>query len=299
MKDTLVSQIKKCIEDKISGGGMADKKFIIFPFGDVGLQVKYVLNNVYAIQESYILDNKLSEYNTNIKTTAFLKNIECENYYLILACTNREIYGELKKNIIKYFPNKNILELPSMRHITLIGKHSYGPICRDHQFIESIGNFCSFAIGTEVVFNHEIKCITTHPMIYEGANWGGKNFVDYGCFKDSPWYIEGIQPKQEHLKQAKRIKIGNDVWLGHNVIITNYANIGNGVIAGAGAVITKDVPDYAVVAGVPARIVRYRYLPEEIECMNKIAWWDWSDKEIRERYDDFYLPISEFIIKYI
>ena len=77
MKDTLVSQIKKCIADKISGGGIADKKFIIFPFGDVGLQVKYVLNNVYAIQESYILDNKLSEYNTNIKTTDFLKNIEC------------------------------------------------------------------------------------------------------------------------------------------------------------------------------------------------------------------------------
>lgn len=297
MEDTLVSQIKKCMEDKISGGGIEDKEFIIFPFGDVGLQVKYVLNNVYGIQEAYVLDNKLSKYNTNIKTTDFLKNIECENYYLILACTNREIYGALKKNIIKYFPNENILELSSMRHITLIGKHSYGPICRDHQFIESIGSFCSFAIGTEVVFNHEMQYITTHPMIYEGANWG--EFVDYSCFKNSPWYIEGIQPKREYLKQAKRIKIGNDVWLGHNVIITNYANIGNGVIAGAGSVITRDVPDYAVVAGVPARIVRYRYLPEEIECMNKIAWWDWSDKEIRERYDDFYLPINEFIIKYI
>lgn len=101
------------------------------------------------------------------------------------------------------------------------------------------------------------------------------------------------------MKQFKRIRIGNDVWLGHNVLITNYSNIGNGVIAGAGSVITKDVPDYAIVAGVPARIIRYRYTKEEINCMNQIAWWNWSDQEIRERYDDFYLPVQEFIRKYI
>ena len=97
----------------------------------------------------------------------------------------------------------------------------------------------------------------------------------------------------------KRITIGNDVWLGMNVIITNYANIGNGVIAGAGSVITRDVPDYAVVAGVPARIIRYRYEKTRIEALNQIAWWDWTDDEIRERYDDFYLPIDDFIKKYL
>jgi len=83
------------------------------------------------------------------------------------------------------------------------------------------------------------------------------------------------------------------------VIVTNGSNIGNGVIAGAGAVITKDVPDYAVVAGVPARVIRYRYNPEQIKALNKIAWWDWSDDEIRERFDDFYLPIDDFIKKYL
>lgn len=86
---------------------------------------------------------------------------------------------------------------------------------------------------------------------------------------------------------------------GKNVTVTNYANIGNGVIAGAGSVITKDVPDYAVVVGAPARIIRFRYSPSQIECLNKIAWWDWTDDEIRERYDDFYLPVDEFIKKYL
>lgn len=89
------------------------------------------------------------------------------------------------------------------------------------------------------------------------------------------------------------------MWLGRNVLITNSANIGNGVIGAGGAVITKDVPEYAVVAGVPSKIIRFRYTTEEIASLNKIAWWDWTDEEIRSRYDDFYLPIGEFIDKYL
>lgn len=63
-------------------------------------------------------------------------------------------------------------------------------------------------------------------------------------------------------------------------------------IAGAGSIITKDVPDYAVVVGAPARIIRFRYSPSEIESLNKIAWWDWTDDEIRERSDDFYVTVK-------
>lgn len=110
--------------------------------------------------------------------------------------------------------------------------------------------------------------------------------------------MENIEPKSDMIKKQRRMTIGNDVWLGRNVIITNSSNIGNGVIAAAGAVITKDVPDYAVVAGVPARIIKYRYTPNQIEALNKIEWWNWTDDEIRERYSDLYLPVDEFIRKY-
>jgi len=103
----------------------------------------------------------------------------------------------------------------------------------------------------------------------------------------------------QNLKITGRSRIGNDVWLGRNVIVTNYANIGNDAVAGAGTVITQDVPDYAIVVGAPARIIRYRYSPEEIQSLNKIAWWDWPDDDIRERYDDLYLPVKEFIRKYL
>ena len=299
---TLIGQIKDCIEQKLD----ADfRKFIIFPFGDVGMQVKEVLRNAYGIEAEYVLDNNLCKYNSDIKALGFLDNISCDKFCVILASTNTDIYGELKKELQKYFADENIAELSSMvkfendkkKWNTKIGKYSYGPLCTNHPLIESIGAFTSIAFGTCVIGNHDDQFVTTHPLIYYGAYY--EKYEENTNYKDEKWYFEGVQPHREKIKQIKSIKIGNDVWLGCNVLITNYANIGNGVIAGAGSVITKDVPDYAVVVGAPARIIRFRYSPSQIESLNKIAWWDWTDDEIRERYDDFYLPIDEFIKKYL
>lgn len=298
---TLICQIKECIERKLDAGF---RKFIIFPFGDIGMQVKGVLKSAYGIEAEYVLDNNLYKYNSDIKALDFLDKVSCKEFCVVLASTNPDIYRELKRDLQRYFVDENIAELSSMvesqlkkQWYTKIGKYSYGDICRNHPFIESIGAFSSFAGGTDVVQNHVVQYLTTHPMLYYGAHL--EEFEEYSNSKSASWYFDGVQPHRDKVKPLKRIKIGNDVWLGRNVTITNYANIGNGVIAGAGSVITKDVPDYAVVGGVPARIIRFRYSPEEIESLNKIAWWDWTDDEIRERYDDFYLPIDKFIQKYL
>lgn len=87
--------------------------------------------------------------------------------------------------------------------------------------------------------------------------------------------------------------------MGHGVLIANGSDIGNGVIAGAGSIITKPVPDYAVVVGVPARIIRYRYNQEQIKALNEIQWWNWSDEKIRNCYSDFFDDIDTFIKKHI
>ena len=86
--------------------------------------------------------------------------------------------------------------------------------------------------------------------------------------------------------------------IGRNALIIAGCKIGNGVIIGAGAVVTKDIPDYAVAVGVPAKIVQYRYTQEQIYKMLKIAWWNWTDEKICEVYDDFYLDVEKFIAKY-
>ena len=94
------------------------------------------------------------------------------------------------------------------------------------------------------------------------------------------------------------VKIGSDVWVGERTIILSRVEIGNGAIIAAGSVVTKSIPAYAIVGGVPARIIRYRYMPEQIEALNRIAWWDWPDEKIREYYNDFYLSAEEFIAKH-
>lgn len=268
------------------------------------MQVLNIMRSIYSLEPAYLIDNHKYKYSNNIHELSFLSRINAAEYIMILASTNLEIYDNLKCCASEYLPVQNIIELECMtfkiefpKWKTDIGRYSYGPICYDHMWIESIGSFCSFAIGVDVVTNHEFRYVTTHPIIYQGKHIKGYEH-SFAVYKDFDYYMSGIEPKSEMIKKQKRIRIGNDVWLGKNVTITNSANIGNGVIAAAGAVITKDVPDYAIVAGVPARIIRYRYTSEQIEALNKIAWWKWTDNEIRERYDDFYLPIEEFIKKY-
>ena len=296
------------------------RDFIIYPFGRNGMEVKDILGNRYGITERYIVDNHLCEFRSDIFSIDKLPSdaLDC---VLLLTVDNKNIYDDVlnaalaifdEKQILKIFPNDNKTERkPDPREHALsfyrtlktkIGKYSDGPLAGgDHPFIESIGAFCSFAIGVDVVANHPMQYLSTHGFLYEGIERPiCKLCTPPRMYKDLAGlrgYFPGVEPHGE-LPKERRITIGNDVWLGRNVIIANYSNIGNGVIAGAGSIITRDVPDYAIVVGAPARIIRYRYTAKQISALNKIAWWDWSDEKIRANYDDFYLPIEEFIEKY-
>ncbi|MBB5887996.1 CatB-related O-acetyltransferase [Lactovum miscens] len=87
------------------------------------------------------------------------------------------------------------------------------------------------------------------------------------------------------------VEIGNDCWLGLGVKILNSIKIGDGAVIAAGAVVTKDVPPYAIVGGVPAKIIKYRFTEDLIEKLLKIKWWDWDINTIKERakeFDDIY-----------
>lgn len=85
-----------------------------------------------------------------------------------------------------------------------------------------------------------------------------------------------------------RIMIGNDVWVGMKSLVIDGVKIGDGAIVGAQSVVTKDVPPYAIVAGSPAKIIRYRFTPEIIDRLLEIKWWDLEDDEINEKLDFFH-----------
>ena len=92
--------------------------------------------------------------------------------------------------------------------------------------------------------------------------------------------------------------IGHDTWIGHGAIIMPGVIIGNGAVVGSGAVVTKDVDLYTVVVGVPAKPIKQRFPEVIVRKLEEIKWWDWSYETIKERLDDFYLPIKEFTDKY-
>lgn len=295
------AHIRKAIENQLAKG---KREFILFPFGEWGMLTKKILNEVYGIQETCIIDNYLAKFNSNIKELSCLNQEQYKQCIILITSDNEDVYKELRDSVRQHADEGRIVdifkkdfdkkEFMRPKHVTKVGKYSYGPLC-DHWLVESVGAFCGFAAGVDVVENHALGYVSTHPFLYYGTTDAHESV--YEGYRESPWYFENVNPKG-YADKLKRVIIGNDVWLGKNVTITNGSNIGNGVIAGAGAVITKDIPDYAVVVGVPARIIRYRYTQEQIDRLNEIRWWDWSDEKIRVFYEDFYEDIDFFIKKH-
>lgn len=131
-----------------------------------------------------------------------------------------------------------------------------------------IGKFCSIACGAKFLFNcanHTLKSLSTYtfPLFYE----------DWGLEKSdvaTAWDNKGD------------IVIGNDVWIGYEAVIMAGVHIGNGAIIAARSVVTKDVPPYTIVGGVPARPIRTRFDEETIRKLETLKWWDWSAEKIRQ-----------------
>ena len=88
-----------------------------------------------------------------------------------------------------------------------------------------------------------------------------------------------------------RLIIGNDVWIGANVTILGGLKIGDGAVIGANAVVTRDIPPYAVVAGVPAKIIRYRFNKKIRNKLLQIKWWNWPKSKILKNIEDLYNPL--------
>ena len=93
--------------------------------------------------------------------------------------------------------------------------------------------------------------------------------------------------------------LGHDVWIGHGAIVLPGVSIGTGAAVGAGAVVTQDLPPFAVAVGVPARVLRFRFAPQIVAALQRIAWWEWERAQLADTLQDFRrLDAEAFCRKY-
>ena len=172
---------------------------------------------------------------------------------------------------------------------TKIGTKSYengAIVSRSGTSEITIGKYCSIAQNVRFFAdggNHMFSKITTFPIFDSLFTNQELNKSDF----------------RKKFEEKQGIEVGNSVWIGSGCYVMPGIKIGNGATVAANSVVTKDVPDYAVVAGSPAKIIKMKDDQNVIELMNLIAWWNWNEKLIRERLNDFYfLDLKGFSEKY-
>lgn len=137
-----------------------------------------------------------------------------------------------------------------------------------------IGCYCSVAYGVTIVASgeHNYHAVANYPF---HARFDGDDTID--TFTKGP------------------VRIGSDVWVGAKATILSGVTVGDGAVIAAGAVVTKDVPPYAIVAGVPARVIKYRFPPQIVAQLLEIRWWNWPAETVRANKFRFYDGIEEFL----
>jgi acetyltransferase-like isoleucine patch superfamily enzyme len=155
---------------------------------------------------------------------------------------------------------------------TQIGDYTYlGPNC--NVTAASIGKFCSIASEVYIgLGSHPLApFVSTHPIFYL------RRLSQHWTFADS-----------DYRSDYRHTTIGSDVWIGLRAAVRDGVMIGDGAIIATGAIVTRDVPPYAIVAGVPGRILRYRFPCETIQLLIEFKWWDRDEDWLRENWRMFH-----------
>lgn len=145
-----------------------------------------------------------------------------------------------------------------------------------------IGKFCSIAANVRInALEHPLERVTTHKITYRPNEY----------FK-----FLGLDRDFRERRRAKRVVVGNDVWIGHGAVVMPGVTLGDGAVVGANAVVTRDVAPYTVVAGAPARPLRARFAPEVAARLSALAWWDWPAEKLAEAIPDMQaLAVEAFL----
>jgi acetyltransferase-like isoleucine patch superfamily enzyme len=149
-----------------------------------------------------------------------------------------------------------------------VGRYSYGDpqIWGAGEADLAIGSFVSIAIGCKIYlgFEHNTHWLTTFP------------------FPANPTAFPNVRDVVGHPRTRGNVMIGNDVWIGSDVTILSGSTIGDGAVIGAKSLVSGSIPPYSIVGGVPARVIKYRFPPNEVETLLSLSWWDWPEADLQQ-----------------
>ena len=156
-----------------------------------------------------------------------------------------------------------------------LGAYSYA--VSGYYFGVEIGRYCSIGEGVQIGrHSHPLDFGSTSPLFYTEK----RNVLGQAVNHKSADSEYSFRPNRAPTV-FKPTKIGNDVYIGHDAFIMPGINVGDGAIIGARSVVTKDIPSYSIVAGVPAKIIRQRFTQEIIDELTRTKWWKFSLKQLR------------------
>lgn len=178
------------------------------------------------------------------------------------------------------FSEFNRLHFASIVKDSILGRFTYVAGARIQS--ATIGNFCSIGPGSRVggLGHHPTNWVSTHPVFYSRNKQSNARFSDKNYFTET-----------------KRVSIGNDVWIGAKAIVLDGVNIGDGAVIAAGAVVTQDVQPYAIVGGVPAKLIRFRFEQNIIDALVASCWWTWSEDKLRGKLEIFRVSPTDEILE--
>jgi acetyltransferase-like isoleucine patch superfamily enzyme len=212
------------------------------------------------------------------KGTVYSKKV----HYVLIEANGWEAAGEMAAFGFKAFEDYYDKSNPFMWGLPIDWKYADTPIgkCTFYNsvefefaarlFFERVGRFSS--INETAYFQHN------HPMNMIGTG----RFQQLFSFEKQGLYFQKVKEDPQLGNPGEKIIIGNDVWIGANTFIntSKCREIGDGAIIAAGSVVNGNVPPYAIAAGVPAKVKKFRYTPEQIDVLMRVKWWDWDDKTI-------------------
>lgn len=201
-------------------------------------------------------------------------------------------HGEEK--LAPHLRKKRLGAKPLVHETSVVRDSRFGKFCKvgaRTTVIESVFGDYSYAVNDcEIVYSDIGRFVSIGALVgLNPANHPMERAAQAHFTYRSWQYFEDVADEAEEFdkRRAQRVTIGHDVWIGRAAIVLPGRAIGNGAIVGAGAVVTKDVAPYTIVAGNPARVIRRRFPEPVAERLDALAWWNWSHAQLRKAVPDF------------